>query len=103
MDLLLPAGLKALIRDRYLAGIADAQAKYPFNAADEDALTGALGSQISMAHHMSYSEGHQQYRYQVTYQKIRGRGRGAPENLLGADGIFQIEVRDHQGERRKGL
>src|SRR5258705_6940040 len=52
MDLLLPDGLKALIRDRYLAGVPDAQSKYPFSAADEDALTGALGNSISMPDRM---------------------------------------------------
>lgn len=35
------------IRKHYLACIADAEAKYQLNAADEDALTGALGAQLS--------------------------------------------------------
>ena len=103
MDLELPPELKRIIRDRYLAGIADAEAKYRLSSADEDALTGALGHSISMAHPMIYLDGHKQYEYQILYQKIRGRGRGAPEKSLGADGIFQIEVRDENGERRKGL
>ena len=103
MDLLLPDGLKALIRDRYLAGVSDAQAKYPFSAADEDSLTGALGNSISMAHEMVFSDGQKQYSYQISYRKIRGRGPRAPEKQLGADGIVQIEVRDEHGRRTKGL
>ncbi|WP_316233796.1 hypothetical protein [Bradyrhizobium sp. SZCCHNPS2010] len=99
----LPDGLKRIIRDRYLAGIADAEAKYQLNAADEDALTGSLGSNMSMAHPMTYSDGRRQFEYQVSYRKIRGRGAGAPERHLGADGIFQIEVKDETGAKRKGL
>ncbi|MGJ5134385.1 hypothetical protein [Bradyrhizobium oligotrophicum] len=103
MNLELPDELKHIIRDRYLAGVADAEAKYQLNAADEDALTGALGATISMARPMIYGNGQKQYEYQVSYRKIRGRGPGAPERALGADGIFQIEVRDENGLRRKGL
>ncbi len=101
--LLLPNGLKTLIRDRYLAGVSDAQAKYPFSAGDEDSLTGALGNNISMPSEMVFSDEHGRYAYQISYQKLRGRGRGAPEKRLGADGIFQIEVNDERGQRRKGL
>jgi hypothetical protein len=103
MDLLLPDGLKVLIRDRYLAGVSDAQSKYPFSAADEDSLTGALGNTISMPHAVVFGDGQRQYSYQVSYRKIRGRGPGAPEKQLGADGIFQIEVTDERGRQTKGL
>lgn len=103
MDIRLPPGLKDIIRDRYLAGIADAEAKYRFSSADEDSLSGALGNNLSMAHPMIYSDGMREYQFQISYQKIRGRGPGAPERSLGADGIFQIEVRDERGLWRKGL
>lgn len=103
MDLQLPPGLKRIIRDRYLAGIADAEAKYRFSSADEDSLSGALGNNLSMPHPMIYSDGLRRWEFQISYQKIRGRGPGAPEKLLGADGIFQIEVRDEDGVWRKGL
>jgi hypothetical protein len=101
--LLLPVGLRTLIRDRYLAGVSDAQAKYPFSAGDEDSLTGALGNSISMPSQMIFGDGQRQYEYQIFYHKIRGRGPRAPEKLLGADGIFQIDVNDERGRRRKGL
>jgi hypothetical protein len=103
MDLLLPDGLKALIRDRYLAGVSDALAKYPFSAADEDSLTGALGNSISMPQAVVFGDGQRRYSYQVSYRKIRGRGPRAPEKQLGADGIFQIEVTDDHGRQTKGL
>ena len=36
---------------------------------------------------------------------VRGRGRGATEKITGADGVFQLELRDLSGRivRRKGL
>ena len=34
------------------------------------------------------------WRWQVKYKKFRGRGGGAEESILGADGIVQIEVED---------
>lgn len=102
---ILPNGLIDIIRDRYLAGVSDAQEKFHFSKGDEDALTGALGQAISMARPMTYSAEGRSYKYQVTYQKIRGRGPGAPERPLGADGIFEIEVFDENGVplRQKGL
>lgn len=76
---ILPDGLIELIRDRYLAGVSDAQEKFSFSKGDEDALTGALGHSISMAKPMAYSANGQSFKYQITYQKIRGRGPGAPD------------------------
>ena len=52
---------------------------------------------------MLFGDGQKQYSYQVSYRKIRGRGPRAPEKLLGADGIFQIEVNDEHGRQTKGL
>jgi hypothetical protein len=102
---ILPNGLIDIIRDRYLAGVSDAQEKFYFSKGDEDALTGALGHAISMARPMTYSGEGRSYRFQISYQKIRGRGPGAPEHALGADGIFEIEVFDENGRplRQKGL
>ena len=39
------------------------------------------------------------------FTKVRGRGARAPENEIGADGIFQLEVLNRRGavRRRKGL
>lgn len=102
---ILPENLIRQIRDRYLAGVSDAQAKFRFSADEEDSLTGALGQAISTAAPMIYQENGNSYLWQVTYQKLRGRGVGAPEKLFGADGIFEIEVFDAEGQpiRQKGL
>jgi hypothetical protein len=102
---ILPEIVRRRIRDRYLAGIADAEAGFRFNRSDEDALTGALGHSISMLRAEIETVDDEIYRWQVSYRKIRGRGPSAPEKLLGSDGIFQIEIRDEDGSTtyRKGL
>lgn len=92
------------IRKQYVAGVADAEAKYKFNAADEDALTGALGSQLSTARPMILNFGGRIYAVEIGVYKTRGHGTGAPEKKDGNDGIFQIEVKqDGKLLRRKGL
>ena len=102
---LLPPELVRLIRDRYLAGVADAEAQFSMHQEDEDTVTGALGQAISMSHPQIFQSNGERYVWQVSYKKIRGRGKGAPEFHLGADGMFQIEVRDRRNRvvRRKGL
>jgi hypothetical protein len=102
---ILPEGVLNAIRDRYLAGVADAEAKFRFSRGSEDSLTGALGSAISMAAPVVVGTGSDAYQYQVYYQRVRGQGPHAPERSYGADGIFQIDVRNREGKvtRRKGL
>ena len=102
---ILPDLLVNLIRDRYLAGVADAQVKFPYSEGDEDSLTGALGQAISTAGPLTVTVGRDRYTYNVSYRKLRGRGSGAPEKKLGADGIFQIDVTNSDGAPlvRKGL
>lgn len=102
---ILPEPLYQRIRDRYLAGVADAEAKFQYGRADEDTLTGALGQAISTPGREIYQINGEIYRYEVSYQKVRGRGFGAPEKPTGADGLFQIEVTDGDGRplRQKAL
>jgi hypothetical protein len=101
----LPDLLINLIRDRYLAGVSDAAMKFPYSEGDEDSLTGALGQAISTPGPLTVNAGGDRYTYNISYRKLRGRGSGAPEKKLGADGIFQIDVTNNEGAPvvRKGL
>jgi hypothetical protein len=101
---LLPDIVLEFIRDRYLAGVAEAEAQYENAMGDEDSLTGALGALISIASAREFRIGSIQAFVQISYRKLRGRGKDAPEHLLGADGIFQIQVAvQGQPDFRKGL
>lgn len=102
---ILPDEVIQIIRDRYLAGIADAEAGFEFSEGDEDSLTGALGQSISTFEPVAFYINNRVFVWKIYYIKIRGRGPNAPEKNLGADGIFQIEVLDNKGQmlRRKGL
>jgi hypothetical protein len=102
---LLPDFVRETIRDRYITGVADAEAGFDHGSAEEDSLTGALGHAISTRHPISQAVGDETFVWEIYYRKLRGRGPGAPEKKYGADGVFQIEVSDGDGRllRRKGL
>ncbi len=91
------------IQEHYKAAVNAAESNYESSVAEEDSITGALGqamegTQIVQVDNVSY-------RVRTTYRKFRGRGPGALEKRTGADGIFQIEVRDSEGSitYQKGL
>jgi hypothetical protein len=68
---------------------------------DEDTITGDFLSSLRT----NWKSGDGAWRWRVTYKKFKGRGRGAEEKELGADGIVQVEFDDrHRGRVvNKGL
>jgi hypothetical protein len=101
----LPATIKTHLRGLYMESIADAASRFSIHAADEDAVTGALGDTLARRPPVEFTEGGQHYRCKITYVRIRGKGPHAPEKPYGADGAFQIQVRDLDGRliREKAL
>jgi hypothetical protein len=89
---LLPARFLLAIRDRIKAGVSDAEAKFRFNQDEEDALTGALAQAISTSEPLAFKSNEGNFKFSIESFKLRGRGEGAPEKRLGADGILQICV-----------
>jgi hypothetical protein len=73
--------------------------------ADEDTLTGDFCGNLRSDWSSWQEAGKDSLRWQVDYLKIGGRGKGAPESRLGADGIFQIELFDiaSQSTKYKGF
>jgi hypothetical protein len=102
---LLPVSVVNSIRDRFYAGITAAELRFRFNSADEDALTGALAQALIEPETMLVRTEQGVFGWRATSHKLRGRGRGAPESRIGADGIFQLEVFNMEGELilKKGL
>jgi len=89
---LLPPEFLRLIRDRIKAGVSDAEALFHLNQDEEDSITGALAQAISTPHELAFNSPEGAFNYKIESYKIRGRGQGAPEKFLGADGILQISV-----------
>ena len=103
-DILPPAVIDTL-RDRYLAGVADAEANFWNAVGDEDSLTGALGQAVSNRSGIVVAVEGAEYTVKIRWDKLRGNGPRAPESLYGPDGIFQIEILNERGQivRTKGL
>lgn len=57
----LPISVIQALRDRYLAGVDDAQAGFEDARADEDSLTGALGQELSRRPLMTVFDGSSAY------------------------------------------
>ncbi len=100
----LPQAVVRMLRRHYYAGVKEAEVRFRYHAADEDAVTGALGERLIGPPVLIHVDG-QTYRWSAVYYKLRGRGPDAPERHMGADGIFQMEVLDQRGRFviRKGL
>ena len=64
-------------------------------AEDEDVVTGHLGARLT-THALKILVLEDQrpgvWTWSLGYGKFRGRGQGAPESLLGADGIFELTI-----------
>lgn len=102
---LVPKGVLRRLQAHFAEKILEAVDRYPLNAADEDSLTGALGHALSIPNPMVVTafKG-TTFSIQIESYKISGKGPGAPESRIGADGIIQITVRiDGNAVFAKGL
>jgi hypothetical protein len=73
---------------------------------DEDTLTGELCSSLRTGVHtvnVVNDEISGPWKWQFKYSKLRGRGSNAAENVLGADGIFELAVNYGNGADTKSL
>jgi hypothetical protein len=72
---------------------------------EEDTLTGDLGAVLRDGVSGVLEDGERKWSWKVTYKKFRGRGPGADEKPLGADGILEIQLTDSSDGRvlKKGL
>ncbi|MDR6563197.1 MULTISPECIES: J domain-containing protein [unclassified Arcicella] len=64
---------------------------------EEDTLTGDLGATLRIKNQKVFVEKGQKelpgyWKWSIDYHKFRGRGPGATENKLGADGIFELKL-----------
>jgi hypothetical protein len=70
----------------------EAEDGFPSGEEEEDSLTGDLMRALRRSRTKPVEVDGSHWSWQLTTRKFRGRGELATESLIGADGIFQIEV-----------
>lgn len=93
---IIPTAVAGKIQDHLRVSCDIAEQGWEQASADEDTVTGALGERLRLPWQLVEDEDGNRWRWSVTYKKFRGRGPGADENTIGADGIFQVEVEDSE-------
>jgi hypothetical protein len=92
----IPGHVKDAIVRHIDKAISKAVAAHGSAAEEEDTLTGQLGFALRTRRRMADG-----WTWSIDYTKFRGRGPGAAEKALGADGILEMRVRTVEGEQRK--
>lgn len=91
----LPEEVKNSISTHIYSSTAKAVEEYLSGNEDEDSLTGDLGATLRIKDqrvNVLESQVSGIWTWSITYYKFRGRGKGATENLVGADGIFELNL-----------
>jgi hypothetical protein len=101
--LYIPAEVREAISQHLRSAVDKAVRVFSAGAEEEDALTGQLGMALMAPEQevLVTSDGVERWRWSMGYTKFRGRGKGAAENILGADGIFELQLRHAQGIEQK--
>lgn len=75
---------------------------------EEDTLTGDLGATLRIKNQKVFVQNSQiekpgEWTWGIDYHKFRGRGPGATENKLGADGVFELTLKIGTRVEKKSL
>jgi hypothetical protein len=102
-ELLQDEHTRRTLADHYRRGVSAAAREYTDGAADEEAVTAALGRALRGQGELALPDG-RVVRWATRYRTLRGRGRSTPGLELGAAGLIEIEMEDEEGDRsRKSL
>ncbi|HTG33574.1 MAG TPA: hypothetical protein VLB76_11665 [Thermoanaerobaculia bacterium] len=82
--------IAAHIRNR----VPHAEEGWKAGSAEEDTITGDLGSALRTRHPHSITTGGVDYKWSLSYKKFLSKSKRSVEKRLGADGIFQVEYED---------
>lgn len=88
---LLPPAVYGAVEDHITQQAARAHRGWEAGSDEEDTLTGHLGASLQRDWSTITVNG-AEWTWRMTYKKFRGRGPGAFERQIGADGILQLEV-----------
>ncbi len=104
--LYIPDQVKQCISAHLEREIPRAVSGYLSASEDEDTLTGHLGARLRIDTQNVEIQGSDfpgVWRWSIDYHKFRGRGPGATERILGADGIFELRLDRRAAIDRKSL
>src|SRR5262249_32325574 len=101
---ILPAGLWDDLQRHIVRRVHQAVSNYEESASTEDSLTTDLCASLRKRISRSYGPGGV-WSWRIRYRKFGSGGQESEEKVLGADGIFQVEIYGRLGERieAKGL
>ncbi len=94
-DLNIPQLVRADMRARFASRIRKTNLEFDSSAEDEDVMTGHLGANLTTYARQVFVSDVElpgNWTWSLRYRKFRGRGLGATEKKLGADGIFELIV-----------
>lgn len=93
--LYMPAEVLESIKDHIKTSIPNAVAGFMSANEDEDTMTGQFGASLRTGVHtviVRQGEINGDWKWSIDYTKFRGRGKGATEALIGADGIIELSL-----------
>ncbi|HEX8583263.1 MAG TPA: hypothetical protein VF680_02485 [Allosphingosinicella sp.] len=104
--LYIPDAVQVDIARQVRRAVADTLIEFESAEEDEDAFTGHLGARLTTRHReviVDDQEVSGTWNWSLQYRKFRGRGPGATEKQLGADGIFELTLERKGGAETKSL
>jgi hypothetical protein len=99
-DLLQDESVRRTLSDHYRAGVAAAVRGQAEDTADGESVTAALGRALVGQGELTVADG-RTVRWATRYRRLHGRGGGAPERNLGAEGLFEVEMEDEEKDRSR--
>ncbi len=99
-DLLQDESVRRSLSEHYRSGLAAAVRGYAEDTADGEAATAALGRALVGQGELTLADA-RIVRWATRYRRLSGRGGGAPERNLGAEGLFEIEMEDEERDRSR--
>lgn len=93
---------KDIIADQIRTAVENAEEGFDDHEADEDVISGDLGGQLRSRVRGRLGD----IIWETRSHKLPGRGKGAPEKIFGADGVFEIKIYDVETDKliiSKGL
>jgi hypothetical protein len=102
-ELLQDENVRRTLADHYRRGVSAAASGYADGAADEEAVTAALGRALHGQGELAGPDG-RLVRWATRYRPLRGRGLNPSGQDLGTAGLIEVEMEDEEGDRsRKSL